>query len=132
MSTRFYLPSSGTPIPSYPQNTLQGTWDAVLLQLIPIRTRTVKANTAMTSLFYADTDDTNQNILFQNYISDPIAAVTIVNPTIKFQIRAHENNVNSNLFTALYIGVIKGGGTDLRGTILNVTRDDVEITTDNR
>src|SRR3990167_1198183 len=124
MPTRFYLPSSGSPIPLL-SPAFSTDWEDTTIGA-RLRTRTVKSSTAMTTVAFADSNAANRDILFRQYISDPINAISIVNPTIKFQVRAIETGIGNNMFTAIHIRVVDSAGV-LRGTILAVTRDDVEI-----
>ena len=132
MATRFYLPSDTTP-PTFPPLPFVAPpyasgWHGFSqpLSLYRRRTRTVKANTAFETenpgLFLVGTYD----IGLRQYVSDPLAAVSIVNPSIKWQIRAQELAAADALFTAIAIRVVDRWGST-RGTILGVTRDDTEL-----
>ena len=80
----------------------------------------------MTTVSFTDTDGTDKDILFRQYVSDPIAAQTISAQALKFQMRCLENSIDNNMYLALGIRVVSGDGGTVRGTILAVTRDDVE------
>jgi len=47
--------------------------------------------------------------------------------SIKWQARANEDNADANLYLSLCIRVCSNDGTTIRGTILSLTRDDVEF-----
>lgn len=124
---RFYLPSSGSPVPAITPAFDSG-WEATVITPLRLRTHTTKTNTAMSSLTFSDSDLSSRDILFRQYISDPIQAVDIINPTIKFQIRAsEETGTAQDMFTSLHVRVVQADGSP-RGTVLAVTRDDVELT----
>ena len=122
MATRFYLPSSGAAniSPAY-----SADWEDTSIAT-RLRMHTTKLSTAMTTVSFADADDTSRDILFHQYVSDPITAVTITNPTINFQIRAAGGASGNNLFTSLHLRIIQPDGS-LRGNILSVTRDNTEV-----
>lgn len=75
---------------------------------------------------FVDYDATDANILFMQYVSDPITAQTIIAQGIKLQMQCGELAAANNLFLSLGIRVVSSNGGTVRGTILAVTRDDVE------
>ena len=127
MATRFYLPSSGDPSPALsPAYSTQ--WDDTSIGA-RLRTQTGKSGTGMTTVDFADADVTDKDILFRQYISDPIAAnVSIATPTVKFQLRGSETSTLNNLFLAVHIRVVQADGT-LRGTILDLGANVTELAT---
>jgi hypothetical protein len=126
MATRFYLPYSGAaPVtPDYDVN-----WgDTSIAARLPLPTS--KTSTTITTItFPQDADDTEKDILFRQYISEPIAAQTITAQTVEFQIRAAEFHALNNLYTTISIRVVSNDGSSVTGTILALTRDATEVTT---
>lgn len=109
MPTRFYLPSSGsTPItPAF------GGWDesgsADRLKCV-----TTKIASAMTDKVVAKAT-TATRALVRQYVSDPIAAQTIVAGTVKGQVRCLESGTNDNLdHVPLLIRVVSNDGNTYR------------------
>ena len=122
--TRFYLPSSGDPVPVL-SPAFDAGWEDLSIGA-RLRTQTIKSSTAMTTVPFDDANVSNKDVLFRQYISDPIAAVIITNPAVRFQIRAKEGFTSANAFVALHIRVVQPDG-NLRGTILSVARDTLEL-----
>lgn len=122
MATRFYLPSSGAAAvsPSYTAGW-EDTTIASRLKCV-----TTKISSAMTTVSFTDADATNRDVLFRQYVSDPIVGQVISSQTIKFQIRAKERATTCNLFTAWNIKVVSNDGSITRGTITNMERDATE------
>ena len=124
MATRFYLPSSGSAAisPAY-----AGDWESTAIAArLPMAT--TKAGSAMTDVSVSgDTNLSNQDHLFRQYVSAPIGAQTLGAQAIRFQIRASETAGGNNLFTALTIRVFAPDATTVRGTVLALTVDDTEV-----
>lgn len=62
---------------------------------------------------------------FRQYLSDPLEAQTI-SGSFTMQLQAVESNQNNNLFLAMKIQVVDSSGASV-ATLLNITRDDVEV-----
>ncbi len=80
----------------------------------------------MTTVSFTDTDSTEKDILFRQYVSDPILAQTIAAQAIEFQMRVAQTDLHNELYLTLGIRVVSNDGGTIRGTILAVTRDNVE------
>jgi hypothetical protein len=112
--TKFYLPSSGTAPAITP--TYASGWDnTTIASRLPMAG--TKASTTMTTVSFTGTVSTDQDILFRQYISAPIAAQTISAQTVSIQMRQSETSTSNNLFEAWLIKVVSNDGTTLRGTI---------------
>src|SRR3972149_4639650 len=130
MATRFYFPQSlSPPVPLLTPSPNVG-WDfnvGFFANNARRRTKTSKIVDAVLNTFtFSSGVFTNKNVSVRQYISDPIAAVSIINPTIKWQILVQELDAGAVLFTALHIRIVDRWGAD-KGIILPVTRDDVEM-----
>jgi hypothetical protein len=122
-ATRFYLPSTGAAaVEPAPDAAWEDTTIAARLKAV-----VTKIASAMTSIVFDDADNTDRDVLFRQYVSDPIAAQTIAAQALAFQMRCLENNGSSNLYTSIGIRVVSNDGTSVRGTILAVTRDATEV-----
>ena len=119
MATRIYFPSTGTAAisPAYDSG-----WEVTsIAACLPAYIE--KKNTTMTTVLYDDVDSTNQDILFRQWVSDPLAAQTITAQTVKLQIGASETVGGNNLFVAWTVRVVSDGGT-VRGTCIGSPRRD--------
>ncbi len=114
--TRFYLLSEGPPTPAL-SPAFDSGWEITSIAT-RLRTTTVKQRTFMITVPYNDNVHDEQDILFRQYISDPIQAVNIVNPTVKFVIRASQSYGGNRLKLALHVRVVDSSGA-LRGTIIS-------------
>lgn len=90
---------------------------------------TTKISSAMTQQTFADSDSTNKDILFRQYISDPIAAQTLTAQAVKLQIRGSETSTNNNLFLSWVLRVLSNDGTVVRGTMVAINRGATELAT---
>ena len=123
MATRFYLPSTGTaPITNV---SVSANWEVDSHGKKPCYTS--KQSSAMTSFSITDADETDQDHCRLQFVSPPIAAATITVQTIKMQIRCSETNAQNQMFVALSVRVVSLDGTTVRGTVLDVTRDNLEM-----
>jgi len=126
MATRFYLPSSGTPGIS---PSIDAGWETTH-SLVRYKAVTTKISSTMTTIARtADGSSADQDICFVQYISNPIAGQTISAQTLKFQMRQLETATSANLFTAIGVRVLSGDGGTVRGTVLAVSRDGLELAT---
>jgi len=123
MATRLYLPSTGTAAVS---PAFDAGWDNTD-DAVRRPTSTVKAGSTMTTIQYRDNSNKNENHLIRQYVSGGIDAQTIAAQAIKFQARWLEDNANDDQFATIGIRVVSSDGSTVRGTILAVTRDDVEM-----
>ena len=123
MATRFYLPYSGTPSVSPAYNS---AWEdtSIVARLNAVTTR---ISSTMTTVSFSDADATNKDILYRQYVSEPLAAQTIAAQTLKFQIRGIESGTGNNMYTA--ISVRTWNGSTFQNIISGVLRDATELTT---
>jgi hypothetical protein len=128
MATRFYLPSSGAAAVS---PAIDAGWELQVSSFARLATSTVKQSTAMA--YTVDTNDgdlADKDKCCRQWVSEPIAAQTIAAQTVEFQIRCAEENSANNLFLALGLRVVSNDGSTVRGTLLAVTRDGLEMVVD--
>ena len=122
MATRFYLPSSGTAPVAPAYNT--GWEDTSIAAALP--GRIYKKSTAGSTVSFDDASAANRDILYRQYVSQPLLAQTIAIQTIKFQILASQTDAGNNLFTTLLIYVVNNAGSSVIGTVLAMTKDGTE------
>ena len=125
MATTFYFPSLSEE-PSISPDP-DAAWEASIL-LTRLKLVVATTDSLMTTVPYLDLDETSQDILFRQYISDPINAQTLAASAITFIMRSLEDNSLNNLRNTLGIRVLSGDGTVVRGTLFAVTRDNFECT----
>lgn len=120
---RFYLPSSGSaPITSVAFNS--GWEDTSIGARLP--TYTTKQSTTMTTVSFTDANDTNRDVLFRQYVSEPLAAQSISAQSVVFRMRAKERATSCNLFTTVDIRLVSNDGSVVRGNIVSMRRDGSE------
>jgi hypothetical protein len=122
MATRFYLPSSGDAAvsPAFDAGW-EDTHEGQRYKLV-----TTKISSAMATHVFTDSDYSDRDCLFHQYVSDPIAAQTISAQTVKIQFRCYEDSALHDLYLSIGIRVVSNDGATVRGTILAVTRDATE------
>ena len=113
MATRFYLPSTGnaavTPTPSAGWEDISG--------YVSRRCVTTKIGSAMTTFSFVDADETSKDCLLLQYVSDPITAQTIGTSPATITMRCKERATSCNMNMSVYIAVVSGDGTTVRGVI---------------
>jgi len=123
--TLFYFPSTGAAAvsPAY-----SAGWEDVSIatRLLPVIT---KIASAMTTVAFSDIDTTDKDILFRQYVSDPLSVQTITAQLIKIQIRADELLATNNMFLAWSVKAVSNDGGTLRGTLVSLQRDGTEVAT---
>ena len=125
MATRFYLPSTGAADvnPNYDGNW-DTTGDATLLKTVTTRISSAMANAANSA-----SSGANVNNLLRQYVSNPIAAQTILVQTLELQIRGWESDAKDTQFVSISVRVVSNDGSQVRGTLLSLVRDETELTT---
>ncbi len=122
MSTKFYLPSTGTPSVSPAYDTdWEISADAVRLSAV-----TTKIGTAMTTSTLTDTDALDLEVLKLQYVSKPLMAQTIQAQTVSISIRCSETNVNNQL--TLMLNIRSWNGSTFQN-VLSMAEDATEIST---
>lgn len=124
-ATRFYLPSTGAAAIS---PTYNAGWENTSIAA-RLRTSMNKIASAATTVTYDDADATNQDILFRQYVSDPLTSQDIAVQSVVNLIRCSETDLSNNLFTKLDIRVVSNDGSIVRGTLVNMRIDGVEAAT---
>lgn len=125
MATKLYFPSTGTAAvsPSF-SASWDNTDDATRLPLA-IGSKT---STAMTTTAYFDTDNGDTDHLIHQWVSAPINGVTLTAQTLQSVFRCQEGASQDNQLLTIGVRVVSGDGGTVRGTVIDVTRDDIEIT----
>lgn len=117
MPTRFYFPgaSAGTPgvSPAY-DSEWEHTSSAARRKLSSTKISSVND----TSYISETSSSSPYDILFRQYISEPLAAQTI-SGTVKGQWRVREDLAAADMCRALVIKVVSGDGGTVRGTLLS-------------
>lgn len=119
--TRFYLPSTGA---AAVEPTPNAGWENISIHA-HLKCVTTKIASAMTSVNLYQDPWADGDYLFRQYVSDPIAAQTILAQTVKIQMRATQGfNVQvPKLRWAIY--VFSNDGSTLRGTLVAMRTDDI-------
>jgi hypothetical protein len=125
MATRLYLPSTGSA--AITPGFASGWEDTSIGARLPCYT--TKQSTTMTTVSFVDANDTNRDILFRQYISEPLANQSIDAQSVVFRIRALERATTCNMFTTINIRLVSNDGSVVRGTLVSMRRDGVEAAT---
>lgn len=124
MATRIYAPSSGAPAIS---PAVSASWTSTPGIFDRHAAFTTKQNTGLSTILYiVDGSAADQDHCFRQYVYGPIGAQTISAQTVEASFRISETALGNNLFLTMTIRVIAPDATTVRGTILALTRDDVE------
>ena len=128
MATRLYLPASAAATPITP--TPDAAWEDTSI-LARAMTSTAVISDPMATVSFTDADETNKDILFRQWISEPLTAGQTItgSQALKAQVRGKEGGGGNNLFLTLGIRVIAANGTTVQKVVLAPTRDDVELAT---
>jgi hypothetical protein len=112
VATRYYFPSSGAAAVS---PAISAEWDIQtgVDRLALVTTRISSAMADKTTAKGAS-NQTGQDVIWRQYVSDPIGAQTI-SGTVKGQIRARENASAANYRMQVLVSVVSGDGATLRG-----------------
>lgn len=130
MATRFYFPAegSGTPniSPSFDagwEQTGQGT-RLKLLRKSGLSTLSTIANNGTRTVPIT----TTQDILCNQFVSDPIPAQRIIG-TVSLVIRVRESAATANVTLAVVVKVVSQDGGTVRGTLFSTFNTDTEFPT---
>lgn len=123
MATRIYLPSSGVA-PVSP--AFDSAWDDTSIGA-KLPCYSTKKSTAMTTVSFLDTSAIDKDILFRQFVSPPMAAITITSQTVSIRVRAAELDIDNELFISWTVKVFSLNGGTERGTILANTRSGSEL-----
>lgn len=116
MATRFYLPSTGAGATT---PNFAATWEDTSIAT-RLRMVTTKISSAMTTVSFNDANSADRDILFRQYISDPIAGQTIASQVVTANARYSQTNAANNMVPRMVVRVIADDGT-VRGTITDST-----------
>lgn len=128
MATRFYLPRTAEATAFSP--TPDAAWE-VTSALVRCVLRTTKIGDTLNAVNYIDSDATNQDIIFRQYVSALALSTgqTITGgQAITCVAQVNEFTTARNLFLTLGIRIINIDGT-VKKTVLAVTRDGTEAAT---
>lgn len=126
MATRFYLPVGGAP-PTLPAFT--SSWESsVSAQRWPaVR---AKSNTALTQYVKRFPSTTSQQMLFHQWISEPLNVDQSISGTVSMVVKTYEGNAAVDGYLAFVLKVMQGDSTTLvRGTLLQYHTTSTEKTT---
>jgi hypothetical protein len=128
MATRLYLPASAGTVPFSP--TPDAAWENTG-SLFRARARTVSSGSAIATVNFTDSNNTDQDCLIAQYVTRPLRPGQTVTgaQSLKAQVRCSEVNAGNNLFLTLGIRIVNMLDGLVKKTILAVTRDAVEINT---
>lgn len=121
--TRFYFPSTGAAAVS---PSFETGWEDTSIAT-RLKTVTTKIASAMTTVAFSDLDITDRDVLFRQYVGDPLIAQTINAQTLRMQIRGLETLSTNNMFVTWVVKIVSNDGTTVRGILVAITRDDVEV-----
>lgn len=127
MASRFRFPSSGaSPTPS---QSFRGGWSQTgSANRYPLEYLGTRGNTGNnTSTLGGGTDQALETLLRAQWASPQLVGQTIQVQTVKAQFQALEDNALNDLFLYIYVGVCNGAGTTLRGTLVSLTADNLEL-----
>jgi len=128
IGTRLYFPSTGTAAASKPFNA--GWEDTTSASPARRSLKTAVSSSAMTTISFSDLDTTDRDILMYSGLSAPLSGdQTISVQSIRLAIRASETFALNNEFVTWVVEVVSNDGQTVRGTIVAIGRDDVEIAT---
>ena len=127
MATRFYLPETAASTPITP--TPDAAWEDTSI-LARAMTSTASIADPMATVSFADADDTSKDILFRQWISEPLTAGQTITgaQALKAQARVSQAGTFNNMILTIGIRVIAANGTTVQKVVLAPTRDDVELT----
>lgn len=123
--TRYYFPSTGAAAvsPGY-----EAGWEDV-----SIATRrkavTTKISSAMTTVAFSDLSIADRDILFGQWVGDPLAAQTIGGQSIRLQMRGIETLATNNMFLTWVVKFVSNDGSTVRGVSVAIQRDGTELDT---
>ena len=83
----------------------------------------------MTTVSFTDADGTDRDILFRQYVSDPLVVQTIPGQTIRLQVRGRETLATQDMFLTWSVKVVSEDGGTVRGTLASIRRDGTELDT---
>jgi len=127
MATRLYLDAAASATGISP--TKDAAWEAeVSAGFARAVTATTKSGDALATVSHADSDVTDQDICWRQYVSAALTAGQTITGTqeILSVCRVSEVSSSNNMFFVLGIRVIAADGTTVQKTVMPVTRDDTE------
>ena len=123
--TLFYLPSTGAAAVS---PAFDAAYEDTSIAA-RLKTVTTKISSAMTTVSFSDISTANNDILFRQWVSDPLEAQTIDAQTLSIQIRASETSTTNNMFLSWGVRLVSNDGDTVRATLVAVQRDGTEADT---
>src|SRR3990167_2800766 len=123
MATRFYLPSSGAAAVN---PNFGAAWDDTSIAT-RLKCVTTKIASAMTTVSFADAVDTQADVLFRQYVSNPITAQTVDIQTITTSVRCKERATTCNMRFTVRVGIVSNDGVTSRGNVLALSTGGSEI-----
>lgn len=125
-ATRFYLPSTGTADIS---TSTASTWEVTDVSFTRREMSPTKLSSAVEEQQLTEdiVNSADQDWLFRQYVSNPIAAQTISAQQVKLQIRGNESASGNNMAVSWLVKIVSNNGGTLRGTLVGHRRDNLEL-----
>ena len=128
MATRWYLPSDTIAPPNSP--SFDSGWDDTS---IAVRTTfsTVKRDSAMTTVSFADNNATSREILFKQYHSSELTAGQTITgeQNLELQIRGSQVALTNNMFLVIKLLIVNGTTTKKTMVFIGSGVDNNELAT---
>lgn len=126
MASRFRFPSSGaSPTPS---QAFRGGWTQTgSASRLPLEYGARGNTGSNTSSNGGGTDQALETLLRAQWVSAQLYGQTISVQTVKAQFQGNEDNLLNDLFLYIYVGVCDSTGSILRGTVVTLTADNLEL-----
>ena len=115
MATRFYLPSSGAAAVN-PATSAQ--WDNTITGWARRRCVLAKTNSGGLDLTWSGATALGADILFAQYVSDPLSGPGTISGSVAISIRSLESNPLANAILDLGVKVVSNDGLTVRGTLV--------------
>lgn len=125
MATRFYFPETEAAAVS---PTISAEWEhqnAVRRRLLTTPDASTLTSTAYTPDGADDTTDKDSH--HRQYVSDALAAQTIVASTFKIQFQGLEPNLSCNMSLTWKVFICSNDGTTIKETLVAIQRDGTEL-----
>lgn len=108
MANTFYLGSSGTAAVS---PSFSSDWD-ITSEAIRRPLSSFPRDSTMTTKSYDDADETDQSILFFQFVGNPMNATASGTPSLTINMRCSETSTDNNLFLCATARLVRENGSD--------------------
>jgi len=118
-----YLPSGAEATPISP--TPDAAWEDTSI-LARVKCSTSKRSLAMTTVSFTDSNWSNKDILFRQWINELVPGRLILGGYyFTGQCRVYQPDLMNGMFLTFGIRILAGNGTDVRKTLVPVTSDNL-------